>query len=186
MLNGLPTMRQNRRLSGFTLVELLVVIAIIAILAGLLLAVINSALTRADIARARSQIADIVNAIKNFYGEYNLWPVSDNGQADRSLTGEDQARVIAMLRATDTTINGKKIVFLDVPADALSSDATPQYLDPWGNPYVVTMDTDFDNNCELTSVGPGSPSDTLSGRQIAVWSWGPKPGDTNQIIKSWE
>jgi prepilin-type N-terminal cleavage/methylation domain-containing protein len=181
-------MRDERQDCGFTLVELLVVIAIIAILAGLLLAVINSALTRADIARARTQMADIVNAIKNFYGEYNLWPcaLAENGQADRSLTGNDQATVIAMLRGIDTSINGKKIVFLDVPADALSSDVNPRYLDPWGNPYVITMDTDFNNICTLTSVGPGSPAGPLAGRQIAVWSWGPKPGDTNQMIKSWE
>ncbi len=175
-------MNDNRHSAGFTLVELLVVIAIIAILAAILFGVVSSALTRADMARARTQMADIVNAIKNFYGEYNLWPcaLARQGQPDLSLTDADQAIVIAMLRGTDTSINGRKIVFLDVPADALSSDSPPRYLDPWGSPYVIT------NNCRLTSVGSGSPSGVVSGRQICVWSWGPKPGDTNSLIKSWE
>lgn len=179
-------MRPNSPTPGFTLVELLVVIAIIAILAGILLGVINAALTRADIGKARSQIADIVNAVKAFYGEYNLWPclLEHQGQADRTYEGASQTNVIRMLRGIDSRINSKKIVFLDVPADALSDDG--RYLDPWGNTYVIIMDTDFNNHCLLTSVGSGSPSGVVSGRQICVWSWGPNRGDTNSLIKSWE
>jgi len=193
----------SRSARAFTLVEMLVVIAIIAILAGLVLSGVNAALTRADSAKAAAQIADIVNAIKTYYGEYNRWPCADNGSADVTYhaaggnqnASDAQARVINVLRAVDTTNNPKKIVFLDVPDDAMAGTdkdnrtyirANGFYLDPWGNPYVITMDTDFNNQCRLSSIGVGSPTETLMGRQLAVWSWGPEPSNTNRHVRSWK
>lgn len=170
------------RHGGFTLVELLVVVAIIAILAGILFGVIRVALLRADRAKAQAQIADIVNSIKSFYAEYSLWPCPDNGTPDKTYSS-DQYKVLNMLRGADKTINARGVVFLEVPPDALQTNT---YLDPWGNPYVIALDTDFDNRCRLTSTGQGSPSGVLTGRQIAVWSWGPQPGDSNQLIRSWQ
>jgi len=58
---------------GFTLIELLTVIAVIAILATFAVGAIRGAKERANIARARSELAALVTALeefKRFYGDY--------------------------------------------------------------------------------------------------------------------
>ena len=64
------------RRRGFTLIELLVVIAIIAILAGLILPAVAMAKTRAKVARARTEMANLATAIKQYEADYNRYPVS--------------------------------------------------------------------------------------------------------------
>lgn len=188
---------------AFTLVEMLVVIAIIGILAAIILPALTGAMARADLGKARTEMSDISAAIRSYYGEYNRWPCPNNGQPDVTFHAaagdksrvDSQARVIDILRGVDTTNNPKKIVFLSVAKDSLEetdkdgvvyTSADGFYLDPWGNPYVISMDTDFDNRCQIASIGVNSPSEILNARQVAVWSWGPNPGDTNRILKSWQ
>jgi prepilin-type N-terminal cleavage/methylation domain-containing protein len=70
-----PSQFRPRPASGFTLIELLVVISIIAILAGLLLPVINSVMNNAHKTEAKSTEMQIVAAVKNYYTEYGQYPV---------------------------------------------------------------------------------------------------------------
>lgn len=71
---------------------MLVVIAIIAILAGIAIPSIGSAVKKARITQARTEITSIVNAINAFEGEYSVLPVL-------SLTGA--AGSAADLKLTD-------------------------------------------------------------------------------------
>ena len=70
--NRIP--RQNRA-AGFTLVEMLVVIAIIAILASILIPVIARSKTKAKVATARVQMAEIDLAIKSYKSDYERYPM---------------------------------------------------------------------------------------------------------------
>ena len=196
--------RQRRSdCSAFTLVEMLVVIAIIAILVGILMPAINAAMRRAERARAQAEINDIVNAVKNFYREYGKYPCPQNGIADQTFHAaagdngrvDSQSRVIQILKGVDSTNNPKAMVFLDVPENSLEGSDKDNisytksmwyYLDPWENPYVIVLDTDFDNDCEMSSVGVGSLEGTIQGKSVCVWSWGDKPGASNSFLKSWE
>jgi hypothetical protein len=45
-------------------------------------------------------------------------------------------------------------------------DAVGVLRDPWGNPYIVTLDMNDDNICQVPFYGPVSGS-------VAVWSLGP-------------
>jgi prepilin-type N-terminal cleavage/methylation domain-containing protein len=67
--------RASRR-GGFSLIELLIVITIIAILAGLLLGGVQSAMGRVRVAAAVSEIKHLEKAIKDFNNEFGVDPPS--------------------------------------------------------------------------------------------------------------
>lgn len=86
--------------------------------------------------------------------------------------------------------NPQKQVFLNAKmtgntsGSGLGSDYL--YRDPWGHPYVITLDLNYDNNCD---------DDILKTRlgiigsvpvPVMIWSFGPDglPG-TKDDVKSW-
>lgn len=190
--------RQAR--SGFTLIELLVVISIIAILATLLMPMINGALKKADKGKAQHDISGLVAAIRQYYGDYGKWPCERNGLADSIYGGKgssfEQNFVIGVLRGTNRVYNPRGTAYLDVPKESMSGrDSSGQsytasegyFLDPWGNPYMIAMDTD--NNGEVRMQGlssPPAPSSDIryAGRTIAVVSYGPDITSTNSFISN--
>lgn len=206
---------RKERPDGFTLIELLVVIAIITAIAALLVPAIQGAIRRAEITRAQNEMHSVASACLSFKETYGLWPVDQNGVPDwtfgckdmvRTSDGKAQNIVIRMLRGLDTTINRHRTVFLEVPQDSLEGKdffgdtytaSESYFLDPWDNPYVIQMDTDFDG--ELG--GTGMPRDFRSlrdnyvravlsptgdgrfpGVPVLVLSFGPQPGQTNSLL----
>ena len=205
--------------SGVTLVELLVVIVIIATLAAILTPVIIRALERADVAKAKSDMASIVTAIQAYYREYGIMPTLDtNGDPDYTFAGKEggapfttinpkrQHTIMDILRGINTTNNPRRIIFLEVPDSSMTGTdrnnatyvpADGYYLDPWGNPYFIVMDTDFDDQIggfngvlpgalgpHIISISPHGTG-TFPGLKVGVMSLGPSPGNTNSFIKSW-
>jgi len=190
---------------GFTLTELLVTIGIIALLASIILPAMVGAMRAADKGKARTEMAAIVNAVKAFYGEYGQMPTDGNGAddatyMDRTPTAgqKQQDLVIRILRGLDTVNNPRRQVFLDVPPDSLKgtdkdgqiyAEADGYFLDPWGNPYVICMDTDFDNQIEFRGVAsPPAPSSLNKrpvGVTVGVLSYGHDPSNTNSFLASW-
>lgn len=226
------TNREARQVRlAFTLIELLVVIAIIMILAGILTPVVENAFKRGKITRARSEMSSIVTAIKAYANEYTIMPVaSDNGYGDHVYVGtwgydmssssnpKKANYVYNILRGLNTTNNPKKMVFLEIPEASLKGTCTLQghehtytadegyFLDPWGNPYLLIMDTDFDdqiggleepgtdgkpllvysaiNDFVVTSISPGK-NGKFPGVRVGVMCFGPTPGNTNSFMMSW-
>ena len=160
--------------SAFTLIELLVVIAIIAILAAMLFPAIGIAKRKAAEAGARADMANIGLAISRYEADYNgrfPAPGIPTGTADVTygyvnsaisgvIASNQNAQVIAILMDMEKFNNGnatsnanhvlnpRRIANLnakftsDNSAAGIGSDG--EYRDPWGNSYVISMDTSLD------------------------------------------
>ena len=188
---------------GFTLIELLVVIAIIAVLAAILMPALNSALTKAEKAKAQTELSQIVSAIKTFYGDYGRMPVAlaDDGVPDKTYGAKNkpnkQKVVMDILRAKDSAGNPKGTIFLDVPRDRMVgtdkdggtyAETDGYYLDPWGNPYVISVDMNFDGSAFLSGLdSPSAPAATLTVTSFlaVAASYGPDPSSTKSFLTSW-
>ena len=149
------------RNAGFTLIELLVVIAIIGILAMIIIPSIRGALRTATKTRAQRQVQDLDTALKRYFSEYGRMPISaDLMRAKSDLhykEAQEQSGVLEVLinaEGIDVALNPKKIVFLDLDpkdfgvktvAEMLVELKSEGYKDPWGNPYGIFMDVNFDD-----------------------------------------
>jgi len=172
-----------------------VVIAIIAILAGLLLPALNTALKKGYETQAKTEVKAIETALKQFYAEYGRYPL-DNATSDKtygqfsgsaSIGSRSNADIINVLRAIDIapnanhTINPRRISFLEVNEKSLVDGA---YTDPWSREYIIMLDTSFDGNLNPDS---STGINTLESRTIAVFSGGATPeAGTNKFIISWK
>lgn len=173
----------SRRKDGFTLVELLVVIAIIAVLAGAGFAAGNAAIQKARRTTALSTAIAIESAVNNFFIEYGSMPKS-------GLTGDtvvvntkddlDVLTVLLGLNETGTTpLNARAIKFLTVKEGKANRNgliyntagtAVTGLFDPWGGPFYIALDGDYDESVTPTPTAGTAPR--LNGRRAAVWSNG--------------
>lgn len=64
---------------GFTLIELLVVIAVIGILAGVILASLNSARAKGKDAKIKSELKQVALALELYYDTYGTYSVTGSG-----------------------------------------------------------------------------------------------------------
>ena len=152
----------SQKRSGFTLIEMLVVIAIIAILAGLLFPAINRALETAKRNQAAADVRSIAGAITMFYNDYGYFPIPlprtgrpDDGDGGGNLvSAEESKNIIQVLIAEPGThnpnhgLNPRRKVYLSMPN--VQSDGTLE--DPWGNQYLIKLDTNLDNIIEFFGV----------------------------------
>src|ERR1035437_6598793 len=151
------------RNAAFTLIELLVVISIIAILIGLLFPAFKGVQDQAKRTQAKNDLTQIVTAINAFYTEYGQYPCgAQNGAGSEaqdwfSQSTQDKQDLWNNLRAYSGPFgyNTKGIAFINPPAAKDLSQPKSGiggigpnggvYYDPWGSPYLVRMDNNYNN-----------------------------------------
>lgn len=81
---------------AFTLVEMLVVIGIISLLMGASIVGYNSAVEKAEKAKAFELLSNVKTALENYYTQNNsTWPTDLKNGADRGLLDEDAVYMLA-------------------------------------------------------------------------------------------
>ena len=155
-------LQRSHQTHAFTLIELLVVIAIIAILIGLLFPAFRAVQDQAKRTQAKNDLTQIINAVNAYYTEYGKYPLvtadttyGPGGTVNNTLFNE--------LRSTATASqNPRQIVFISPlsvkdpsnPRSGIALQATAingisvaagDFVDPWGTPYNVRIDGNYDN-----------------------------------------
>ena len=161
----------------FTLIELLVVIAIIGILAGLVFPALGTVRNNAKKTKASSECHSLKAAITLYESEFSCWPANASGSNDVTVTGGDYVEMCKIL----TGKNAKKMVFYEV---GVGFDENKGVLDPWGRPYQVVLDANYDGQIS-SSVQVVSAMNTVNNRSgnlrspVAVYSFGVSENDNN-------
>jgi len=185
--------------TGFTLIELLVVMAIIGLLAGIVVPVLQKAFLVGDRTRAMSEVRDLDGAIKRYFTEYGKMPVPAgyNGKEAHeaeTYVGDVQAAIVEALVNPDSSLNPKKIVFLDIDPSSFKDDEGKSlkttvemlqrlstgkpYQDPWGTDYGILLDLNFDGKISSADFG-------VIRTKTAVYSAGEHLNKTNPPFKTW-
>ena len=176
----------------FTLIEMLVVIAIIVILAGLVFPALGLARQNARKSKANSECQSLKTAIIMYESEFSCWPATvTSSNEGKALSDGDYKEMCKYL----TGDNGKKMVFYEVGVDY--DENGNGILDPWGIPYQVILDVDFDGKI-ANSYNVKTIADKELRTRVAVFSFGTKVtsssdgqsklkdlSDTRQIVKAW-
>ena len=167
----------------FTLIEMLVVIAIISILAGLVFPALGLARQNAKKSKANSECQSLKTAIIMYESEFSCWPVKPTKEG-KALDDGDYKKLCDML----TGGNAKKMTFYEAGLGYDENEG--MILDPWGIPYQVILDTDFDGKIEnkedaqeISKTTKSAKQEKLSARVI-VFSYGGKFKNSSDAHKN--
>jgi len=142
----------------YTIIEMIVVIGILAVLVAMGAPAAISMISKKETTRAKQEIQAIKQAVKAYEAEYGKLPLSGNSfeRLDDTTDPTAQRFISALLyHGNDkVTDNPRGIKFLAwVNNHGADTATTPDnWLDPWGQPYILAVDYDYNGE---TTIGDG-------------------------------
>jgi len=146
--------------------------------------------------RTRQAYADIVTlvaAARQYHTEYRTWPVpwtEAKGDLRFGLRRSNEP-VVAILRGEDRSgrdalrTNPLEIDFfaaVNRDVRTLRFNRHGEVIDPWGTPYQLVFDTNYDLICVIEN----SAFPPVRGIGVVVWSMGPdRRSETADDLTSW-
>ena len=117
----------NAGARAFTLIELLVVIAIIALLVGIMVPVVQTALAQAEAARTRARVVELQTGCYGYRNDYSFFPGQRHwdqlGTVESSKTTGSQWIVLALKPKKYATFKSEEVI------DVLGLDSSSQDID---------------------------------------------------------
>jgi prepilin-type N-terminal cleavage/methylation domain-containing protein len=194
----MKTRPSRRSTSGFTLIELLVVISIIIVLAAMSFGAANMAMMRAKKTSAQTVENGLEMAINAYYSEYSKLPSTGSNSDTIDTTSDSGKKLITILLGKEDNSssmeNPRQIAFLSVKEgkgkkDGLCYDKTGGagtllgIYDPWGNPYQIVLDTDYDDEIQ----DPIKSGQIVRNKKCIIYTLGQdKKPNTNDDVKTWQ
>jgi prepilin-type N-terminal cleavage/methylation domain-containing protein len=185
-LKILPMRQIREHTSAFTLIELLVVMTLIAILIGIGVPTFTSIMEQARKTQAKNEEQQIVAAVNAYYTDYGKYPLPAGAAADTTYGsgGTSNGELFFTLRAvTGGTMNAadaanpRKIVFIQPPVSKDQNNprsgintTTSVWYDPWGSPYNVMIDGNYDNS--LANPYADQPGGQFLYNGVIAWCFG--------------
>lgn len=111
------------------------------------LAIIVESRRRAEVQQAAADAVDLHEAVERYYSEYNILP--DTGAADFTTDSPAGRKLLSALIGDNRHGESVRAVCLlrssreDLALSA-SNRVARGFTDPWGNPYRVILDDDYD------------------------------------------
>jgi type II secretory pathway pseudopilin PulG len=180
--------------AGLSWPEVLFVISVLLIFASIIVPAALSLRNRNGSVRAYADMRILISAANRYNSEYRLWPVFNPPAQGDARYGDriSNAGVFRILSAEDGEgnenhrSNPSRINFVDLVADGaqrppLNKDG--ELVDPWGSPYQMVFDSDYNSICSMENSRYGQ----IIGEGFIIWSKGPdRRTHTEDDLVSWK
>ncbi len=165
---------------AFALIELFVVVVLLLMLAGLLWLSAGSTLSMSKKTTiGKNDAVQIANAIRAFETEYGKFPTSANSDITTNVSGE----LLAALTSSNSKLNPRGMIFIETSPwkNGKGGIRDGAWIDPWGNPFRVSMDVSGDTNVVVSLTGESTGTNIIN-KRVAVWNMDTNP---KQQVHSW-
>ncbi|MFO1521828.1 MAG: type II secretion system protein [Kiritimatiellia bacterium] len=187
-------MNKLKKRGAFTLIELLAVVLILGILMAIVIPAVMKAISNSEKTAVKKEVVAIERSIAGYMTKYGCFPDENNLATDRIYpTSKPNTFIINNLTGTNTTLttlhgnpmqnNAERIRFMEF--DEARYKSTAGYYDIWNQSYYIALDTNNDNQLNITFPSGGGTV-ILKGRRIAVWSEGDPSESPKKRITSWD
>lgn len=167
--------------SGFSMIELVASMAVILILFTFVSPIVRRSMQTARIAQARTEMQSIEVAVESFRSTYGHLPAPEEveqGKEDTPPDPEVSRAIIATLSGENRELNPRGLIFLKPKQIRATGNV---FLDPWGDPYEIALDTDYDGRVSILGESVA--------RSVAIIAVGDYlrngSSSSGEIVRSW-